>query len=163
MGPAYRTSLRRFFSILVLATLLGVSFETSAKGAQKATRNLGLASLWPSVGTHVVGFLVEERRQGNMDLNGDGDAFDAVVHVFDGRRRRILNLGLAEREGIPSIPTAGNIVAFGVHEKAQGNTDLNGDGDTDDRVIHVFWRGSCSAGRLVCDSLRWLGFRHAIR
>ena len=32
----------------------------------------------------------------------------------------------------------GNLVAFGVFESNQGNTDLNGDGDTNDTVLHVF-------------------------
>jgi len=94
-------------------------------------------------------FLVNESEAG--DLNGDGDAADSVLHVFDAKRRLTLNLGLAAATvcrtvlGPPFIicapvaPVAGRaIVAFLVGESAQAESDLNGDGDATDDVLHVY-------------------------
>jgi hypothetical protein len=94
-------------------------------------------------------FLVDESVAG--DLNGDGDAADSVLHVFDGKQQLTLNLGLAAASVCrstlsppfvvctPVPPVVGReIVAFLVSESAQHGIDLNGDGDAGDDVLHVY-------------------------
>jgi hypothetical protein len=94
-------------------------------------------------------FLVDESETG--DLNGDGDSADSVLHVFDAKQRLTLNLGLAAASVCrttmgppfficnPVLPVVGRaIIASLVGEFAQGDTDLNGDGDASDDVLHVY-------------------------
>lgn len=72
-----------------------------------------------------------------VDLNGDGDAQDQVVHYFDGERvtmPRRGDHGIAGR----SIALSGDAIATLVPEANEGRGSLNGDGDTDDSVAHVF-------------------------
>jgi len=73
------------------------------------------------------------------DLNGDGDAQDEVVHVFDAATGQVDNLGLALLPfSLTFFPTVdGEYVVVPVNEKAQGATDLNGDGDTQDNVVFL--------------------------
>jgi hypothetical protein len=79
-------------------------------------------------------FIVNEQDQGGVDLNNDGDFNDAVVHVYDATSAVLTNLGLAGY-----VPAAAESrVIVNVREADQGNTDLNGDGDTDDTVTHVY-------------------------
>jgi len=100
-----------------------------------AVTNVGLdASFQFQLRGNLVAFLVSELRQGNTDLNGDGDTNDVVLHVFNVSTGAVTNLGLAAG----GIQMNGNLVAFGVGESGQGNTDLNGDGDTNDFVLHLF-------------------------
>jgi hypothetical protein len=96
------------------------------------------------VETPVIAMAVSESAVG-VDLNGDGDTLDAVVHVFrsDGVT---VNLALAAAitcRGIffcgPAEPVvSGTTVAMVVGEGAQGASDLNGDGDTFDDVLFVY-------------------------
>lgn len=77
-------------------------------------------------------FLVAESDEG-MDLNGDGDALDSVYHAFDIETGQTQNLELA---GLDEVLVSGNRAVMRVIESMQGS-DLNGDGDLEDRVIHV--------------------------
>jgi len=128
-APAYRT-----LSAVALAT----SIASSTWAAAQDTARMALPA-----------FLVDEFQAG--DLNGDGDAADWVLHIFDAKQDLTLNLGLAADSvcrGIlgppfvtctPVLPVAGHtIIAFLVDESAQGGTDLNGDGDASDDVLHVY-------------------------
>jgi hypothetical protein len=75
----------------------------------------------------------------NRDLNGDGDQTDTVLHIWsdDGTRT---NVGVAVHWAyIWSLGDGGFLLA--VPESNQANTDLNGDGDTADRVAHVWTPG----------------------
>jgi cysteine-rich repeat protein len=65
------------------------------------------------------------------DLNGDADAEDLVVQLYDGSA--VHNLGCAATD-IALSPT---VVAALVPEADQGAGSLNGDGDSDDLVLHV--------------------------
>ena len=83
---------------------------------------------------------VDEAAHGVTDLNGDGDALDTVTFVFDSEAGTVRNLGVA-----PGVywrlqldPYWENIAAFEVSEYAQGNEDLNGDGDTEDTVLFTY-------------------------
>jgi hypothetical protein len=84
-------------------------------------------------------FAVNESEQGMMDLNGDGDALDNVVHLFDVPSHSTHNLALALNSAEPAfnLQAAAGLAAFRVSENAQGDEDLNGDGDTLDRVVYV--------------------------
>ena len=94
--------------------------------------------------TPVTAFVVSETAGG--DLNGDGDTLDMVVHVFRAEDGVTVNLALAAAitcQGIffcgPVQPVvSGTTVALVVGEGAQGETDLNGDGDTFDDVLFVY-------------------------
>src|SRR5262249_33761891 len=92
--------------------------------------DLGLA-LGPSavVGDVLIAFAVTEFMQGNADLNGDGDADDDVLFVYDARTGVATNTGLALATSGPFTPAIGlGLVDFGVSECAQGGADLDGDG-----------------------------------
>jgi len=89
-------------------------------------------------------FAVEEVRQGR-DLNRDGDTIDAVLHVFDSATGRVQNTGLAVVFADKStLAFAGRWLAVAVPEAKPDafgsgqNRDLNGDGDTNDTVPHLF-------------------------
>jgi hypothetical protein len=92
-----------------------------------------------AVAGDIVAFFVHEGSQANADLNGDGDRVDSIVHVYDHSTHSLTNTGLAVESG-PGIHVAASelLVAFGVNERSQGHTDLNGDADTGDIVLHVF-------------------------
>jgi hypothetical protein len=84
----------------------------------------------------VFGVAVSEAAQGRGDLSGDGDADDAVFHVYDPVRAFSVNLGLV----VPlHPPPAVDGARFLLHalERPSG-ADWNGDGDLDDLVVHVF-------------------------
>ncbi|MBI3843609.1 MAG: hypothetical protein HY292_03120 [Planctomycetes bacterium] len=85
-------------------------------------------------------FAVNEGEQGGADLNSDGDAIDGVIFIYDHLTGLATNLGIAlrSRELLASFGISGSLVAFRVSETGQGNHDLNGDGDTGDRVAHVY-------------------------
>ena len=84
---------------------------------------------------NLVVFGAFESRQGNTDMNGDGDALDRVLHIHDTVTATTVNLGQAT-DGFVNPPD-GNLLSFLVKETAQDNTDLNGDGDVGDMVLHV--------------------------
>jgi len=87
-------------------------------------------------GSVLVAFAVPEFVQGAADLNGDGDALDSVLHVYDHRTGVVTNLGLATSNVQPAI--AEGFVAFAVLEAAQGEEDLDGDGTILGSVLHVY-------------------------
>jgi hypothetical protein len=110
---------------------------------RRAASNVGLAlaakDAFEASG-RVVTFRVSEKGDGNLDLNGDTDKTDDVLHVFTGGRPR--NLGLVA----DLVRLDGNLAVFGVDEAKQGGKDMNGDGDARDRVIHVL---EASSGRVT--------------
>ncbi|HUG74504.1 MAG TPA: hypothetical protein VMM81_02380 [Acidimicrobiia bacterium] len=72
-----------------------------------------------------------------VDLNGDGDLSDRVVHVYDPVTGTLANVGLAPNPGGPlGVALDGGGLAISVYEPWQG-ADLNGDGDLFDTVVHV--------------------------
>lgn len=127
--------LRRSFLTLGLPFLLGACSGSTGGGGPLT--NLGLAA----VALHGQGELwaveVSEAGEGARDRNGDGDDDDSVLFVHDLADGSLTELGLAL--GTPLVLAVGNVlVAFGVSEAAEGASDLNGDGDTDDLVLHVY-------------------------
>jgi len=84
---------------------------------------------------HTVAFSREEA--GLVDLNGDGDMLDSVAQVYDGLTGTITNTGLAAPNPAYRVVLDGTLLTFRVSESAQGGTDLNGDGDTSDTILHT--------------------------
>ena len=70
-----------------------------------------------------IGLVVPEADAG--DLNGDGDSTDLIAHVFDSVTGEVRDLGLAVSD--PPI-VEGDRMFVRVSEFAQGQEDLNGDG-----------------------------------
>src|SRR5882672_11433868 len=66
------------------------------------------------------------------DLNGDGDATDTVVHLFQAGQP-VVNLGQAAVE----VALSPAWIAALVSEHDQGGVDLDGDGDSADTVLQV--------------------------
>lgn len=95
-------------------------------------------------------FSVYERDQAMTDLNGDGDTWDGVLHVYDVASGALQNVGLS---GV-DYHIDGKVVAFNVSETAEGRTDLNGDGDTSDSVLHVFDASRAETTNLGLDRVR---------
>jgi hypothetical protein len=100
-----------------------------------ATTRVGLASNVFALGKEWMAFVVDEDSQGGTDFNGDGDATDFVLHVYDLKTGMITNVKLDASGG---FAFGKEWLAFAVDERGQGNTDFNGDGDTADQVVHVF-------------------------
>ena len=86
-----------------------------------------------------LGIVVDEAAQHGTDLNGDGDTADRVVAVW-GPTGGVQNLGLAlwKKANNSAVALSGGRLALVVSESQQGNRDLNGDGDTADKVIHIW-------------------------
>jgi len=99
----------------------------SAQNLGRAARAVALSSTW-------VAALIDEASDGGLDLNGDGDQRDAVVQMHPVAGGGWIGGGRAA----DSLALAGSRAAFLSPEHGQGDTDLNGDGDADDRVAHVY-------------------------
>jgi hypothetical protein len=82
------------------------------------------------------GVSVSEAAQGRGDLSGDGEADDAVFHVYDPERFFALDLGLS----VPLFPAPVTDARRYLLHALEGPAarDLNGDGDLEDLVLHVF-------------------------
>ncbi len=111
-----------------------------------AATNTGLTAESP---LHAAGgwvaFLVKESFQGFIDRNGDGDWQDTVVALLDLRTLTTRNTSLAlHPAGGNSVIVSPSLAAVSVLESAQGDSDLDGDGDTDDSVVHLI---ELSSGR----------------
>lgn len=113
------------------------------------THNTGLATYSvgsffaparPATSSTQIAWLVGEAQQGALDLNGDGDALDFVLHVHELESGTTTATALACTDPAPLAPVlAGERwVAFLVSEAAQGGADRNGDGDALDQVACVF-------------------------
>jgi hypothetical protein len=83
--------------------------------------------------------------EGGTDLNGDGDAADHVLHVYDLFSGYLLNTGRAVipcrlESCDPRVPyrVLGETVTFLTLEADQGGKDLDGDGNSDGLVLQVF-------------------------
>ncbi len=104
------------------------------------TQNLGLAATAIVATPSRVAALVSEPGENAGILNGDGDADDDVLHVYDVAGMAWTNVGRAA----DALVASADRVAFIVPERAQGTApldggdSLNGDADPDDRVAHVF-------------------------
>ena len=108
------------------------------------TTNLGLHAPYPRIDGDTLVFAVVESQQGGVDLNGDGDALDAVAHTYDITSGTLTNLGLAVR----TIKYKSPYIVLYVDEADQDDTDFNGDSDAEDIVVHVLHEVSGSLSNL---------------
>ena len=85
-------------------------------------------------------FLRDEASDGNVDLNGDGDATDQVPHLYRFSTGAVTNVGVAATD----VELGEGILFVQVYEadEGPGGTDLNGDGDRIDAVAHYQLLGS---------------------
>lgn len=122
--------------------------------AASSTVNLGTdATLGFKLdGETLLAFGAWEPGQGAGDLNGDGDISDYVLHVYDIVSGALLNLEVDPSGGFQSFQLDGRTLSFGVQEQGQGGSDLNGDGDTSDIVLHFFQAGADSIVNLGFDA-----------
>jgi 6-phosphogluconolactonase (cycloisomerase 2 family) len=81
---------------------------------------------------------------GGCDLNGDGDALDHVMQVYDKVEAVVVNTERAATTCLlpgcdPTVPykIKGDVISFLTDEQEQG-ADLNGDLDSDDIVLTVY-------------------------
>ncbi|HED65460.1 MAG TPA: hypothetical protein ENJ09_07880, partial [Planctomycetes bacterium] len=96
--------------------------------------NLGIvATAYPiDVRTPSRRFVLQVEEASVGDLNGDGDALDGVLELYNPEAGTLENLGIA---GEPAAASQDYLVV-GVFESEQGGVSLNGDGDTWDTVLH---------------------------
>lgn len=92
------------------------------------TRNLH----W-NVAGHTL-FSTPSERDLGLDLNGDGDRRDRVLQAFDLDLRRSFNLGRTSTSGLFA---RGPWILGSLLESSAGR-DWNGDGDTDDSLLHTY-------------------------
>lgn len=117
--------------------------DSSSSGAPGAPApiNVGISAQSVQGEGRLLLLRVRELDEGARDLNGDGDASDSgVAHVYDLETGRLTNLGLALGDLITRDVVADELAVLAVSEAAQGDTDLNGDGDALDQVAHVYDR-----------------------
>lgn len=102
------------------------------------TTNLGFAvDRWnAALSRNWLVFCVSEEGQFE-DLNGDGDYWDMVLHMYDLATGEVTNLDRAIDAGTVGLWLSERWIAFGVLESAQAE-DLNGDGDFFDTVLHTY-------------------------
>ncbi len=128
---------------LPVAVLLGGCLGSTDPVREPAITNQELAAVALLVEGDLAVAVVRESHQAGRDLNGDGDALDDVVHALDLATGELTNLGLAVvplpafSDAAPPLLAVGEqALAIGVSEASQGATDLNGDGDSEDLVLH---------------------------
>jgi hypothetical protein len=103
--------------------------------------NVGLAADRVEVSGDTVVFTTPEGQEG-VDLNGDGDREDRVLHILNAATMQLTNVGQAAEDFV--IGETG-VVAFRTREAAQSRDparcSLNGDPDCDDDVLQVYADG----------------------
>ena len=106
--------------------------HAQGRAALHGLENLGISGTYFFVTEELVLFNVIESVE-RIDLNGDGDQNDAVVHLFELASGVLRNTGYAG-----GVNAAGGHILLLVQESAQGAADLNGDGDALDIVPHIY-------------------------
>lgn len=130
--------------VAVRATTSGAP-ATCAFGAGDWTRPdppgalVGVAAVDLQILGNIVAFRADEAMQG-ADLNGDGDALDEVLHIYDASGMGTLTNTMWAAE---DFILGTNLLAFRTRESRQGmgGTNLNGstgDSDTNDDVMQVW-------------------------
>jgi hypothetical protein len=109
----------------------------SLDAARGTLVNSRLAAEGYQISEDLIATLVPEQQQGGTDLNGDGNTSDVVPYLFHPATGDSVGLPLA----VSSIAFRRDWL-YALVGKAQQGTDLNGDGDLDDSVGHLFDRVS---------------------
>jgi hypothetical protein len=95
--------------------------------------NTGQAADTVALAGSLAVLLTPEAAQGDAVLNGDGDAGDRVIQLYDPEVRGPITLGRAAEDFV----LGRDLLAFRTSERAE-REDLNEDGDTDDDVLRVY-------------------------
>jgi hypothetical protein len=125
-----------------------------APGEPVPARPVGVTGTTIGVTGRRVVLLADEADEAGRVLNGDGDAADRVIRIYDDARPepqpadRVRDLGLAAEDfvlgetlvafRVPEAAQGGPVAAPGCRPAAGGGCDLNGDGDAADAVMHVY-------------------------
>ena len=121
-APIFNRKGRRWnrwcYAVTILVFAVGVLWA-----GMPTLTNLRLAANQFGIEKDTVAFTVDESSQGNIDLNGDLDTRDDVLHFYDAKKGIIVNVGLASDAPLVEKKR----VAFRVDQEAQGFTDLSGD------------------------------------
>jgi len=110
---------------------------STKKWTNTTLESSGAVALSPKLA--IVG--VDEKKQGNKDLNGDKDVMDQVAYVWDLTSAsadavdHITNTG---QDCSGGVAADGEIASFVTSEAAQGAQDLNMDQDAEDDVAQVY-------------------------
>ena len=144
-GPLTMTLFESLKRSLALAGIIGLAACTedlsSVPTNQATVVNVGLESRASALAGEgdVWLFAVRESESGGVDLDGDGDDFDAVLYVQNLARGTARNTGQALEGGSPPLGLAvgSPLAAFPASELATGGRDQNGDGDAGDLVMQV--------------------------
>ncbi len=102
-----------------------------------AIHNLGFAVNSASQVSGGMLYLRAREGNGQGDLNGDGDEIDLVLQLVDIKTLAVHNVGL----WASNVAGTSRHVGFAAFESQNGR-DLNGDGDLDDEVFHLWERRS---------------------
>lgn len=104
-----------------------------------SVENLGCAAASLVLSDQYVAALVSEADQGDGSLNGDGDADDLVLKVYDLDDLVPVNCAAWTNveQAADTVQALGSWIAFSTPEGAQ-QADLNGDGDQSDRVMQLY-------------------------
>jgi hypothetical protein len=79
-----------------------------------------------------------ELATGGRDLNDDGDPDDRVLVLYSAGAAAPVSLGAALSKSYAGFGNLeGRRLVIGLSEAANGDQDLNGDGDTLDHVAHI--------------------------
>lgn len=104
----------------------------SQRGAP--AENLERAAVAVALSDRYVAALVPEEDENHTDLNDDGDTADRVVEIH--RVGDLPDAWASTGQAADVVEASGTVVAFLTPEAAQGK-DLDGDGDTTDRVLQL--------------------------
>lgn len=106
-----------------------------ATSTPEVVRNFGLAANRIAISEALVAFTVPEAQQAATDRNRDNDDEDDVLAVAKAdRATQATNVGVSAED----IAAIGMKVVFLTSEAAENETDLNNDGDLNDRIIRVY-------------------------
>jgi hypothetical protein len=78
-------------------------------------------------------------REDTVDLNSDGDMNDTIGHLIG--PAGVVNLGVTTQPPVPDYLKEGRALSYGgpiAFTAAEIDTDLNGDGDMVDDVLHIY-------------------------
>jgi len=108
---------------------------------QGRSANLGLSASAIDVAGDFAIFNVYEFGQGAVDLNGDGDVLDSVLHLHVIPTQDSWDSGVSCDQQIFKSKVVGSSAVWLADEADEGFTDLNGDGDQGDLVLHALRPG----------------------
>ena len=125
-----------------------------------------------SIGSPLVrgGWVAFYQEEFEKDLNRDGDIDDTLLCVARVQRPRVIDTGLVVDEDSADDPedwavdisADGRYAAVLVYESDAGDTDLNGDGESEDEILHLYDLNTRKATNLRIEASRPTFWRNKI-